>query len=727
MNFGKLATLSVYVKYANYNRKTLFQGDTFRAGCEKVRRTVFMNRNRQLSRTTKPVFSVRILRLWLTSRGTKSGWAVCKLLFTVGVCSSLISLTTVYAQNECINPKFKGDFKVDKSKVCVGTRINIIGVPANLSSVGYNYQYDGKSSIDKISLTTATSAVYSQAGSYTILQGGSGNTSGTGTIFCQEVTVLPTDPVKFTTKVCSGRGVTLDVSLDASTGQYDDFVVDWGDGRKEVKTRASINQASHTYFNDGPYTISITGLYGAPALCDGPTATAPPIKFQANGRPSITKLTTTGDNSISIQYQAGAGVAVELFQKDASEIYKATGQKGTSVGTFTVQTNATQVQCFQVVTQDACNSTGQRSDEVCSLVLDAKAINKRNDLTWKPYAGTVSATTLFRQYRVIRNGSPLLTLLDRSVYNHVDINKIECGTQYCYQLEATLSGAVQTVVTSAPVCVTGINGDLPGSFGNILVSVENNHPRLVATLPATGTTSSYTLAVSRADGPTGTFRPVGTVTNKNTFIDQTADPSAGPSCYQITYMASCGLSSPPSPPVCTVFLASQSAGSIDWTAASPFAPGSVSRYVVEVIDSVNNTKREVEKGGNLRYEPDPNDPAVQAQTYRIVAVSNTGQVSYSNFFMLRREANILVPDAFTPNGDGLNDDFTAKGIYADRFRMTIYNRWGEIIYSTTDKTKGWDGTADGQLLAAGQYLYRVDVQDLTGLKTVRTGTVLLIR
>ena len=635
--------------------------------------------------------------------------------------------TPVQAQNECANPKFKGDFNIDKAKVCAGSPIYIIDVPANLSSAGYNFQYDGKSPIDKVPLTQAKSIVYSQPGSYTILQGGSGNGTGTGTILCREVTILPVDPVKFTTKFCSGRGVTLDVVLDARTNQYDDFIVDWGDNNMEIKPRASINQASHTYFSDGPYTISITGLYGAPAICDGNTATAPPITFKTATRPSITKLTTTSDNSISIQYQAGTGDNVQLLQKDASGIYAPTGKTGTTAGTFTVQTNAKQVQCFQVATQDACNSTGQRSDQVCSLVLDATATNKINELTWTPYAGTLSQTTTFRRYRIYRNGASLIQLFDRNIGNQPDANNIECGTQYCYTLEATISGAAETVVTSAPVCVTGINGDLPGSFGAIFVSVENNRPRIVATLPTVGTTTSYTLAVSRADGPSGAFQPVGTAVSSTTFVDQTADPSAGPYCYQLTYIASCGLTSPPSSPVCAVFLGSQASTTINWTAESPFTPGTVASYSVEISDTVNHTKREIQVGTKLLYEPDLNDPTLQTQTFRIVATSNTGQKSYSNYFTLRREAQISVPNAFTPNGDGNNDEFVAKGLYFDQFRMTIYDRWGSVVYSTTDKTKGWNGTADGQALGAGQYMYRIEVQDQTGLKTVRTGAVLLIR
>ena len=653
----------------------------------------------------------------------------------------LIGLTGLFgccdglAQNVCQTPgaAAKGGFTLDKQRVCVGTPVTIATVANNISSAGYSFEYDGKGL--PASLPAKNTYTYTRPGSFTILQVGSGGGLATGTIACQEVTVLPLDPIKFTAKGCSGRKALVDVTLDASTGQYDSYIINWGDGQSSAPLSRTevVAQQSHVYSNNTSYTIRIIGRYTAPAACETPVnaaqATQQTITLSAAAsQPSISKLTTLGDNSISIQYQAGTGVEVELFQKDASEVYRSTNQKGTNSGTFTVQTNAKQVQCFQVVAQDACNSAGQRSDEVCSLVLDAQAVNKRNDLTWKPYAGAISSTTLFRRYRVYRDGVPGATLFNRTNSNYADISKIDCGVNYCYTLEATISGTVETVVTSAPVCVTGINSDLPGSFGNILVSVENNRPRLVAALPTTsGLPSSYTIVVSRADGPSGTFQPVGTVVNKNTFIDQTADPTVGQYCYQLTYIANCGLSSPPSKPVCTVFLASQSPASIDWTAASPFAPGSVSNYTVEVVDSVNNTKREIQMGGNLRYEPDPNDPAIQVQKYRIVTVSGTGQVSYSNYFTLRREVKFSVPDAFTPNGDNLNDTFLAKGIYVDRFRMMIYNRWGEVLFSTTDKEQGWDGNANGQPLPAGQYMYRIDVQDLSTRKTVRTGAVLLIR
>ncbi|GAB3491778.1 hypothetical protein GCM10027341_05170 [Spirosoma knui] len=640
--------------------------------------------------------------------------------------------TPSFSQNACTNPAYKGDFSLDKTRTCVGSAVTITNVPTTLSNTGYNFQYDGKSSIEKVALTTATSFTYTQPGTYTILQGASGAGSGTGTIFCREVTVLPLEPINFTAKACSGRQVTVNATLDAKTGQYDDYIIDWGNGVKSSPLSRTdiVKPQSYTYNNATSYTIKIIGRYAGVSGCDTPADVVAKTQQVVNlsqtvTQPVINKLTTVGESSISIQYQITPGTNAQLYQRDANGMYQPTGQTGNGTVPFSVSTDTKQAQCFQVVAQDACNAAGLRSDEVCSIVVDAQAIAKQNDLRWQAYQGTVTPAKPFRYYRVLRNGSPVGgTLTSRTATSYSDNNKIECGTRYCYAIEAYVGPAI---VTSGPSCVTGINGEVPTSFTNIVVSIEDGKPRIVAQLPTTGATASYTINVSRASGSSGSFQPVGSVTGKNVYIDEGANPSAGSYCYQLTFQSSCGLSSPPSEPVCTVFLSSQSSASVDWTTESPFLSGPVASYTVEVIDSLNGTKREIPVSGNTRYEPDPDDPNLQSQKYRIISVSNSGVVSYSNFFTFRREAKILVPNAFTPNGDGQNDEFVAKGIYVDQFRMTIYDRWGSVIYSTTEKAKGWDGTENGQPALAGQYMYRIEVEDLTGLKTVRTGALLLIR
>ena len=627
--------------------------------------------------------------------------------------------------NYCFNSlgALTGGFSIDKNRICVGSAVTITGgTPTGLSNVGYIKQYAGKGLATSYEI--GPSFQYTQPGSYTILQVGS--IGGTSTIACREVTVLPTNSIDFTLKVCSGRQVTLDIKLDANTNQYDSYVIRWDDGAIESKTRASLaTPPVHTYNANGQssYNITVYGVYNAPASCEGQRKTLPTGNLtNTAGTPIINQLRTTNDNTITISYQAGNGAAVQLYQKDANGMYQATGQTGNGTSPFVVSTDARQVQCFQVVAQDACSNQGVRSSEVCSIVLDAKAVNKQNDLTWTPYRGTVKPGE-FRFYRINRNGSPNGSSSSISNTTYSDNNKIECGTPYCYSIEATVG---PTTITSGPACVTGVNSEVPSDFRNVTVSVEGGQPRLVMSLPVSGTTVSYTLQISRSSNG-GPFQPVGSVTNRNTFDDNTANASSGSFCYQVTYQNNCGLTSAPSKPVCTVYLDSKSSTSINWTTDSPFLTGSVQSYVVEVIDSLNGTRREIQVGGNTRYEPDPNDPNLQSQKYRIIATSSTGVQSYSNFFTFRREARILVPDAFTPNGDGMNDTFVVKGLFVDQYRITIFDRWGTVVFSTTDKANSWDGTIDGQRATAGQYMYRIEVNDLTKQQTVRTGAVLLVR
>ena len=74
--------------------------------------------------------------------------------------------------------------------------------------------------------------------------------------------------------------------------------------------------------------------------------------------------------------------------------------------------------------------------------------------------------------------------------------------------------------------------------------------------------------------------------------------------------------------------------------------------------------------------------------------------------------SVFIPNVFTPDGDGLNDEFNIKGIgISDKdFLMRIFNRWGQKIYETEDISKGWDGSYDGKVCEDGQYIYYVQLK-----------------
>lgn len=77
------------------------------------------------------------------------------------------------------------------------------------------------------------------------------------------------------------------------------------------------------------------------------------------------------------------------------------------------------------------------------------------------------------------------------------------------------------------------------------------------------------------------------------------------------------------------------------------------------------------------------------------------------------ECPSLIPTAFSPNGDGLNDTYSpalTAGCRISMLKMQIYNRWGQMIFVTYDPAKGWDGTYNGKPADVGVYYYTIQME-----------------
>ena len=95
------------------------------------------------------------------------------------------------------------------------------------------------------------------------------------------------------------------------------------------------------------------------------------------------------------------------------------------------------------------------------------------------------------------------------------------------------------------------------------------------------------------------------------------------------------------------------------------------------------------------------------------------------------EYSLYMPNSFTPNGDGLNDYFFPYGdkIDLDNYKFQVFNRWGEVVFSTTDFDEKWDGQFKGKKTVPNDaYLWRIDVKNIkTGEFKELKGYVLLTR
>ncbi len=88
---------------------------------------------------------------------------------------------------------------------------------------------------------------------------------------------------------------------------------------------------------------------------------------------------------------------------------------------------------------------------------------------------------------------------------------------------------------------------------------------------------------------------------------------------------------------------------------------------------------------------------------------------------------IYVPNAFTPNGDGVNDVFLVYGTAIVSVRLMIYNQWGKQLFISTDILKGWDGTSKGEKMPGGLYTYSLEAIMQDGKRITKGGTFSLIR
>lgn len=90
----------------------------------------------------------------------------------------------------------------------------------------------------------------------------------------------------------------------------------------------------------------------------------------------------------------------------------------------------------------------------------------------------------------------------------------------------------------------------------------------------------------------------------------------------------------------------------------------------------------------------------------VVAVSNSNcQLDSVEFTISVSESMVVVPNVFTPNGDGTNDEFRVVYRSLKEFHCWVYNRWGHLVYEWSDPAKGWDGTIGGRPAAEGAYFY----------------------
>ncbi len=177
------------------------------------------------------------------------------------------------------------------------------------------------------------------------------------------------------------------------------------------------------------------------------------------------------------------------------------------------------------------------------------------------------------------------------------------------------------------------------------------------------------------------------------------------------------------------------------TAAFSYSPQSVSVKDTEldlINNSVGGTSFIWDFGDELGSSTDENPILILpriATTYaiRLSAISDDGLCEDETVRTIKVLDELLfyVPNSFTPDDNGFNETFTpimTSGFDIYTYQLTIFNRWGEILFISKDPQVGWDGTYNGESLIMGTYLWQIDYYLIsTDEGITERGTVNLIR
>lgn len=206
-----------------------------------------------------------------------------------------------------------------------------------------------------------------------------------------------------------------------------------------------------------------------------------------------------------------------------------------------------------------------------------------------------------------------------------------------------------------------------------------------------------------------------------------------------------------SPTVSTVFeVAVTSPTGCAWAdevlvAVSPMNGGSVDATADPAIVDPGGTTVQLQAipGSGVSYSWSPpdavSDPTIasptafvtQSTTFYVVVsdgvCSRMDSVRVEVYELRCEEPDIFIPDAFTPNGDSNNDVLFVRGRHIRDLELKVFDRWGEVVFATTDQAKGWDATYKGRPVDPAVYVYWLTAHCIDGQEFFKKGNVTVIR
>ena len=389
---------------------------------------------------------------------------------------------------------------------------------------------------------------------------------------------------------------------------------------------------------------------------------------------------------------------------------------------------------YVVAAMDSSLNISPLSNPLSTIYLDAvnDSCNNRIELSWTSYNNPMHPADRYEVW-LVEEGNPAklhetIPLADTSYIFNVSAPDAE----YCFYITAANNGG--GLSSSNMQCVTSGNEMAPSWIRTDAVKVENHAILIEGSYDQA--TDMKDFISERFDRGSHAWVTEGMASGENgtVTIGISSVDTDNINLYRISALNNCGKAVASSPPVRNIVIASSVTGAlIDLKWNNPFASGdaifSVWRDIgqgwTEVAGSLSDTTWSED------YSQFAAGVSSAAVAYRVTAASpeaSSGDPLFiSDITLIEAADDIYMPNAFTPDDDGLNDIFAPKMTFTPvKYELRIYSRTGVLLFQTGSHGAGWDGRHDDKPMPSGVYLWSLRLTTPSGLTEQRTGTVTIL-
>jgi gliding motility-associated-like protein len=399
---------------------------------------------------------------------------------------------------------------------------------------------------------------------------------------------------------------------------------------------------------------------------------------------------------------------------------------------------------FSVAAYDFCptidpatNQTSANANEHKSMYLDYSysICQKKVNLTWTNYSGWNEVV----QYKIYAKKENEFWKLIDSTKNQFYATTIEEFKNYTFIVEAVSD--IGEKAFSSKVLFYSKSPTLPKFNFIEFATLDGDKISIKHQIDYSQGISALSL---QRKNKTGFFeeierKPI--LQSINYFTDTFPKRIRESQSYRIQIIDSCGTPTTFSDEVTTIFASISSlvdsigTVQLNWTPYQGFQGGVKNYLIFRGINGVFDALPLVSLPNNTYFFEDNLKDSTQLNgkiCYRIEAIEQANKYSISassssNITCSLFEPIIYVPNAFVPSGVNKIFKPICTNIQSLKYSFSIQNRWGQTIFQTTSIDEGWDGMIDGQVLAAGLYVYTLDYLDGNNKQHIERGIVNLLK